>query len=75
MKRSSAWYRLGPSRWETMRGFDEEKPQHLVDLNYPYFIGRYPVTVAQWREFLGSLENNREVIRHSEVGTTTRSAS
>ncbi|TVR58739.1 MAG: formylglycine-generating enzyme family protein [Candidatus Competibacteraceae bacterium] len=28
-----------------------EKPQHVVDLAYPYFIARFPVTVAQWREY------------------------
>ena len=32
--------------------FDDEKPQHRVDLRQPYFIGRHPVTVAQWREFV-----------------------
>ena len=31
---------------------DEEKPQHIVDVAYPYFIGRFPVTVAQWREYI-----------------------
>ncbi len=39
----------GPFTMGDKRGFDQEKPQHSVDLNYPYFIGRYPVTVAQWR--------------------------
>ena len=29
-----------------------EKPQHRVDLATPYFIGRFPVTVAQWRDYL-----------------------
>ncbi len=29
-----------------------EKPQHTVKLTYPYFIGRFPVTVAQWREYV-----------------------
>ena len=31
---------------------DEEKPQHIVDVAYPYFIGRFPVAVAQWREYI-----------------------
>ena len=30
----------------------DEKPQHTVDLNYPCFIGRFPVSVAQWREYV-----------------------
>ncbi|MBL8297425.1 MAG: SUMF1/EgtB/PvdO family nonheme iron enzyme [Rhodanobacteraceae bacterium] len=28
--------------------FDDEKPQHTVGLDYPYFIARFPVTMAQW---------------------------
>jgi len=32
--------------------FGDEKPQHTVDLRYPFFIGRFPVTVAQWRDYV-----------------------
>lgn len=32
--------------------YSDEKPQHLVELPYPYFIGRFPVSVAQWRDYL-----------------------
>jgi formylglycine-generating enzyme required for sulfatase activity len=32
--------------------YTDEKPQHSVDLAYPYFIARFPVSVAQWREYL-----------------------
>jgi formylglycine-generating enzyme required for sulfatase activity len=32
--------------------FSQEKPRHAVDLTYPYFIARFPVTVAQWRDYL-----------------------
>ncbi len=32
--------------------FEDEKPQHTVDLSYPYFIARFPVTTAQWLEYL-----------------------
>ena len=32
--------------------FPDEKPQHTVDLAYPYFMARFPVTVAQWREYV-----------------------
>ena len=31
---------------------DGEKPQHKVDLAHPYFMARYPVTLAQWREYV-----------------------
>jgi len=29
-----------------------EKPRHRVELTYPYLIARYPITVAQWREYV-----------------------
>jgi formylglycine-generating enzyme required for sulfatase activity len=32
----------------------DEKPAHLCDLPYEYKIGRYPVTVAQFREYVQS---------------------
>jgi formylglycine-generating enzyme required for sulfatase activity len=32
--------------------YDNEKPQHTnLHLTYPYWLSRYPVTVAQWREY------------------------
>ena len=31
---------------------NDEKPQHTVDIANPYFMARFPVTVAQWREYL-----------------------
>jgi iron(II)-dependent oxidoreductase len=31
----------------------EEKPVHQVDIPYDYWMGRYPVTVAQFRDFVG----------------------
>jgi formylglycine-generating enzyme required for sulfatase activity len=32
---------------------DDERPQHELDLPYEYWIGRYPVTQAQFGEFIG----------------------
>ena len=32
--------------------YSDERPQHTVDLGYPYFMARFPVTVAQWREYV-----------------------
>ncbi len=31
---------------------DDEKPTHEVDIPYLYYMARYPVTVAQWREYV-----------------------
>jgi formylglycine-generating enzyme required for sulfatase activity len=33
-------------------GDDGGQLRHTVDLDWPYFIGRFPVSVAQWREYL-----------------------
>jgi formylglycine-generating enzyme required for sulfatase activity/energy-coupling factor transporter ATP-binding protein EcfA2 len=39
----------------------DEKPQHTVEIPYTYWIGRTPVTVAQWRRFaeMGGYETER----------------
>ena len=41
----------------------EEKPQHQVNLSYAYYIGRFPVTAAQWRQYLkfGGVALGRDV--------------
>jgi len=38
----------------------DKNPQHEVDLSYPCFIGRYPVSVGQWREYLVSSDRSPE---------------
>lgn len=40
------------SRAEDPQAWDDEKPCHEYDLPYEYWIGRYPVTVTQFREYL-----------------------
>jgi formylglycine-generating enzyme required for sulfatase activity len=42
---------LGSDKGHDPEAFDEETPQHEVHLP-DYFIGRYPVTVAQFRAFI-----------------------
>ena len=44
----------GPFVMGDDRGNDNRKPQHEVDLTQPYLIGRHPVSVAQWREYVRS---------------------
>jgi formylglycine-generating enzyme required for sulfatase activity len=56
----------GPFVMGDDQGADEEKPQHTVDLAYPYFIARFPVTVAQWREYVqasGKAAEHRDSLR------------
>lgn len=46
----------GPFRMGSENGdpqaYGDEKPAHDCDISYEYRIGRYPVTVAQFREFV-----------------------
>ncbi|HKH47862.1 MAG TPA: SUMF1/EgtB/PvdO family nonheme iron enzyme [Thermoanaerobaculia bacterium] len=42
-------FRMGSAADE---GYDEERPAHDLDLPYEYFLGRYPVTVAQFRAYV-----------------------
>ena len=40
------------SEYSDDQAFDREKPCHELDLPYPFFLGRYPVSVAQFVEYL-----------------------
>lgn len=42
----------GPFRIGSDDSYDDEKPEHGLDLAYDYLIGRYPVTVAQFQQFV-----------------------
>ena len=42
----------GPFVMGDGRGAKDKKLQHTVDLAHPYFIARFPVTAAQWREYV-----------------------
>ena len=44
-------YVMGSAKNDSGASADEQ-PQHEVDLAYPYFMARFPVTVAQWRDYL-----------------------
>ena len=42
-----------------------EHPPHTVDLPYDYFIARFPVSVAQWRDYLQQSARSVETARKS----------
>lgn len=44
-------FRMGSEEGDP-EGYEDERPAHDCDLPYEYRIGRYPVTVAQFREYL-----------------------
>ena len=35
-------------------GGDDEKPTHLVRISRPFYLGKYPVTQAQWAAVMGT---------------------
>lgn len=35
-------------------GDSDASPQHVLNLEQPFFIGRYPISAAQWQEFRAS---------------------
>ena len=46
--------------------YDDEQPQHTVDLPYEYYMARYPVTVAQFEAFVqtsGYKPGNEDCLR------------
>jgi formylglycine-generating enzyme required for sulfatase activity len=41
----------GPFRMGSA-AFESERPEHQVEIPYDFFLGRYPVTVAQFQEYI-----------------------
>ena len=35
-------------------GYDDEKPVHQVKISRPFYLGKYPVTQAQWQTVMGN---------------------
>lgn len=49
---------LIPSGWFTMgslKGADDEKPVHKVTINYEFYMGKYEVTIGEWKKVMGDL--------------------
>jgi|CXWL01.1.fsa_nt_gi formylglycine-generating enzyme required for sulfatase activity/energy-coupling factor transporter ATP-binding protein EcfA2 len=50
------WVPPGPflmgSAEDDPEGLDRERPQHELDIPYGYWMARFPVTGAQWREYV-----------------------
>jgi formylglycine-generating enzyme required for sulfatase activity len=40
---------------------DNERPQHPVEINNPFWMGKYPVTQAQWRVLAAMSRINRDL--------------
>ena len=53
-------FQMGSPETETGR-YSAESPQHPVTLAEPFFIGKYPVTQAQWRVVAGLSQVKQEL--------------
>jgi sulfatase modifying factor 1 len=49
-------------------GPNEEKPVHKVTISKPYYIGKYEVTVAQWRAFADATKYQTECENGGNTG-------
>lgn len=48
---ASGFFWMGSSNEDAI-SYSDETPQHELKIPYDYWIGRYPVTVAQWKIYL-----------------------
>ena len=49
---SAGPFLMGSDPGRDADAYDDEQPQHTVDLPYEYYMARYPVTVAQFEAFV-----------------------
>jgi formylglycine-generating enzyme required for sulfatase activity len=49
------------SKDDEIGAYDDEKPQHTVDIPYDYLMGRFPITNKQYARFAQSLEKKHPV--------------
>lgn len=49
----AGWFMMGSPDSDEEAG-DEEKPQHHVEINQPFYLGMYPVTQAEYETVMGN---------------------
>lgn len=73
----SGSFRMGREAGDS-QAFDDEKPAYDHEIPYGYRIGRYPVTVAQFRDFIKATVGNSDRLRgpdnHPVVGVSSHEA-
>ena len=55
-------------------GDDDEKPEHLLYLDYDFYMARFPVTNRQYARMVGSLVVSRQKVNHPVVDVTWHDA-
>jgi formylglycine-generating enzyme required for sulfatase activity len=63
------WVPAGPFTMGSEEAFGTATPVHDLDIPYAYLMARYPVTVAQWNEFLQA-SGDPQVDERSRQGRT-----
>ena len=53
-------------------GNADEKPAHKVKISQPFYVGKYEVTVAQFRRFAETAKYETECERNGNKGTTVK---
>jgi len=56
-------YRSRPARDDNKLARDDEHPQHTIDIPYTYRIARYPVTNAEFAEFIKATGHKSKAVK------------
>ncbi|MBI4878698.1 MAG: formylglycine-generating enzyme family protein [Planctomycetes bacterium] len=69
-------FQMGSPQEEVVEGevFDDERPQHEVDISKPFYLGETEVTVRQWREFARKTKYRTDAEESGEGGWTVNAA-
>ncbi len=52
---------------DNQSGYDDEKPEHLVEITQPFYIGKYPITQAVWKTVMQGHNSSRFAGNHRPV--------
>ncbi len=58
----------GGSGWFGAEAYEAEKPRHRVTLEKNFYIDKYEVTVAQYKQFLNDPENKEWLPKYASIG-------
>jgi formylglycine-generating enzyme required for sulfatase activity len=65
----SGWFMMGSPAEDKDAG-DDEKPRHKVTITQPFYLGKYPVTVGQFRRFVADTGYKEEAWKNPGFAQT-----